>query len=438
VLPFFGIVSEIVPVFSRKPLFGYRAMVLSFVAIAGLSMAVWAHHMFTTGLVFLPFFSVASFAIAVPTGIKIFNWIATMWRGQLSFPTPMLFALGLIYIFVIGGISGVIVASPPLDFHLHDTYYVVGHLHNVLIGGTVYALFAGIYFWFPKATGRRLSERLGRIHFATWIVGFTLTFLPQYQLGASGMPRRYADYAADAGWTELNLLSTAGSLVLAVGMVPFLLAIVDALRRPPDQPDDPWGGNSLEWWTSSPPPHHNFRTLPAITSERPVHDARVAAARGARPATEAPPAGLRPMSMPEEVRFFGRSAVFGLVVAAVYWFLSYETAGTVLLLGFGLASLLGAFWLGRQASRRHGIDEPPWRWIALPSAEREALFPETAERLPGRTVAPLAVGLGLSLAALALIYGGWLLLAGLVPVLAGAWTWIGTVMAEWRAGDSQA
>jgi cytochrome c oxidase subunit I len=278
ILPFFGIVTEIIPVFSRKPIFGYRAFVFATLLIAALSLSVWAHHMFTTGAVSLPFFAAASFAIAVPTGIKFFNWIATMWRGRLSFPTPMLWCLGFLYMFVIGGITGVIVASPPLDFHLQDTYFVVAHLHNVLIGGTVFAMFAGLYFWFPKMTGRRLDERLGRIHFAAWLVGFVLTFLPQYQLGLDGMPRRIADYGSATGWEQLNLLSTIGSLLLGLGTLPFLLAVVLALRRPPDQPDDPWQANSLEWATSSPPPHHNFRRLPPIRSERPVFDARVAAA----------------------------------------------------------------------------------------------------------------------------------------------------------------
>ena len=274
ILPFFGIVSEVVPVFSRKPLFGYRAMIFSFIVIAGYSMGVWAHHMFTTGAVSLPFFSLTSYIIAVPTGIKFFNWIATMWGGRLRFPTPMLFCLGLMYVFLVGGVTGVILASPPLDFHLHDTYFVVAHMHTVMVGGTVFAAFAGIYFWFPKATGRRLSEPLGKAHFVLWTAGTTLTFAPQYQLGASGMPRRYADYAAVPGWPELNVLSTAGALLLAVSMVPFALAIAAALRRPPDGVDDPWDANSLEWWTSSPPPHHNFRSLPPIRSERPTFEAR--------------------------------------------------------------------------------------------------------------------------------------------------------------------
>jgi cytochrome c oxidase subunit 1 len=277
-LPFFGMISEIVPVFSRKPLFGYRFVVIATILIGAYSMAVWAHHMYTTGAVNLPFFAITSFAIAVPTGIKIFNWMATMFRGRLSFETPMLFATGFIYLFVIGGITGVIVASPPLDFQFHDTYFVVAHFHNVLVGGSVFGLFGGIYFWFPKMFGRRLDERLGRIHFWSWVVGFVMTFLPQYQLGAMGMPRRYPDYSPDLGWTTLNTISTLGSMLLGLGTIPFLVAVFLALRRTPDQPNDPWGGNSLEWWTTSPPPHHNFRSIPPIRSERPVFDARQAAA----------------------------------------------------------------------------------------------------------------------------------------------------------------
>ncbi len=273
-LPFFGIVSEIIPTFSSKPLFGYRIMVLASITIAALSMGVWAHHMFTTATVELPFFSAMSLAIAVPTGIKLFNWIATMWNGRLRFTTAMLWAVGVIYVFVVGGISGVIVASPPLDFDFQDTYFVVAHLHNVLIGITVFAVFGGIYYWFPKATGRFLDERLGRLHFACWAVGVVVTFLPQYELGALGMPRRIADYSPATGWGDLNLISTVGSFLLGVGILPFLAALILALRQSATAPDDPWEGNSLEWATSSPPPHHNFRSLPPVTSERPVFDAR--------------------------------------------------------------------------------------------------------------------------------------------------------------------
>jgi cytochrome c oxidase subunit I len=276
ILPFFGVITEIVSVFSRKPVFGYVAFIFATIAIASLSMAVWAHHMFTTGAVSLPFFSLMSFAIAVPTGIKFFNWIATMWRGHLTFETPMLWAIGFLYLFLLGGITGIIVASPPLDFPLQDTYFVVAHFHNTLIGGSVFAIFAAIYYWFPKMTGRRLSERLGRIQFVLWVVGFTMTFLPQYELGLLGMPRRIADYGPTNGWTDLNVVSSVGAAIMGLGVVPFLIAVTEALRRPPDQPPDPWGGSTLEWWTDSPPPPGNFRDLPPIRSARPVFDARLA------------------------------------------------------------------------------------------------------------------------------------------------------------------
>ncbi|MFL5711310.1 MAG: cbb3-type cytochrome c oxidase subunit I, partial [Chloroflexota bacterium] len=272
ILPFFGVITEIISVFSRKGVFGYGAFVLATIAIASLSMTVWAHHMFTTGAVSLPFFSLASFAIAVPTGIKFFNWIATMWGGRLTFETPMLWAIGFLYLFLLGGITGIVVASPALDFHLQDTYFVVAHFHNTLIGGSVFAIFAALYYWFPKMAGRRLSERLGRLQFALMFVGFLLTFLPQYQLGLLGMPRRIADYAAANGWTELNVLSTVGSALLGIGVVPFLIAVVLAMRSPADQPANPWGGGTLEWWTDSPPPPGNFRSLPRIRSNRPVLD----------------------------------------------------------------------------------------------------------------------------------------------------------------------
>ncbi len=275
VLPAFGIVSEVFPVFSSKPLFGYKAVIIATSAIAGLSMSVWAHHMFTTGAVSLPFFSIMSFLIAVPTGIKIFNWTATMWGGRLRFTTAMLFAIGLLYVFTIGGISGVMVASPPLDFQFQDTYFVVAHMHNVLIGGTVFGIFSGLFFWFPKMSGRFLDERLGRIAWVCWIVGFTATFIPQYVLGAEGMPRRIADYDPETGWGPLNAVSTVGAVLLGLGTLAIVVAVVEALRRPPEAGPDPWEGNSLEWATSSPPPHHNFVSLPPIRSERPVFDERM-------------------------------------------------------------------------------------------------------------------------------------------------------------------
>jgi cytochrome c oxidase subunit 1 len=273
-LPFFGIISEIIPVFSRKPMFGYRGLVYATIAITALSMTVWAHHMFATGAVLLPFFSLLSYMIAVPTGIKFFNWIGTMWRGQLTFETPMLFAVGFLVTFLFGGLTGVLLAAPPIDFHVTDTYFVVGHFHYVLFGTIVFATFGGIYFWFPKITGRMLNEPLGKLHFWTTLIGFHLTFLVHHWLGAEGMPRRYADYLSSDGFTTLNVLSTVGAFLLGLSMLPFLWNVFRSYRYgDPAGGDDPWGhGNSLEWATTCPPPRHNFTELPRIRSERPAFE----------------------------------------------------------------------------------------------------------------------------------------------------------------------
>ncbi len=273
-LPFFGIVSEVFPVFSRKPLFGYKGLVAATLGIAALSMTVWAHHMFATGAVLLPFFSFLSFLIAVPTGIKFFNWIGTMWRGQLTFETPMLFALGFLATFLFGGLSGVLLASPPIDFHVSDSYFVVAHFHYVLFGTIVFAAYAGIYFWFPKMTGRMLDDRLGKYHFWMTFIGFHATFLVQHWLGNQSMPRRYADYLEMDGWTTLNTVSTVGSFILGASTLPFLWNVWKSYKLGRVVTvDDPWGhGNSLEWATSCPPPRHNFVELPRIRSERPAFD----------------------------------------------------------------------------------------------------------------------------------------------------------------------
>ncbi|MFC7425508.1 aa3-type cytochrome oxidase subunit I [Nocardia tengchongensis] len=273
-LPFFGIVSEIFPVFSRKPIFGYTTLVYATLGIAALSIAVWAHHMYATGAVLLPYFSFMTFLIAVPTGVKFFNWIGTMWRGQLTFETPMLWSVGFLVTFLFGGLSGVILAAPPIDFHVSDTYFVVAHFHYVLFGTIVFATFAGIYFWFPKMTGRMMDERLGKWHFWATFVGFHTTFLVQHWLGNMGMPRRYADYLPSDGFATLNTISTIGAFILGSSMLPFIWNVFKSYRYGEVVTvDDPWGyGNSLEWATSCPPPRHNFYELPRIRSERPAFE----------------------------------------------------------------------------------------------------------------------------------------------------------------------
>jgi cytochrome c oxidase subunit 1 len=274
VLPAMGMISEILPVFSRKPLFGYKAFVFATAGIGALGFSVWAHHMFTTGAVYLPFFSLMTFFIAVPTGVKMFNWIFTLFRGKLTFSTPLLFALGFLSMFLIGGINGAFSASVPVDFALHDTYWVVAHLHYVLFGGSVFGVMAGLYYWFPKMTGRMLGEGLGKVQFVLMFVGFNLTFFPMHQLGLAGMPRRIADYAANAGWNDLNLAATVGGFMIAASMIPLLWNIFVSLRGGTPAGDDPWEANTLEWATSSPPPPYNFDHLPEIRSERPLFDLR--------------------------------------------------------------------------------------------------------------------------------------------------------------------
>ena len=273
-LPFFGIVSEIFPVFSRKPIFGYKTLIYATISIAALSMTVWAHHMYVTGSVLLPFFALMTMLIAVPTGVKIFNWLGTMWRGSITFETPMLWSLGFLVTFVFGGLTGVILASPALDFHLSDTYFVVAHFHYVVFGTVVFAMFAGFYFWWPKWTGKMLDERLGKIHFWVLFFGFHTTFLVQHWLGVMAMPRRYYTYLPSDGVTWGNQLSTIGAMVLGASMIPFLLNVYITSRRAPKvEINDPWGyGRSLEWATSCPPPRHNFTSIPRIRSESPAFD----------------------------------------------------------------------------------------------------------------------------------------------------------------------
>src|SRR5699024_5470764 len=301
-LPFFGIVTEIIPAFSRKPIFGYKTLVGATIAIAALSVTVWAHHMYTLGTVMLEFFAFMTMLIAVPTGVKFFNWIGTVWRGSITFETPMLFTLGFLTTFIFGGLTGVILSTPVLDFHIQDTYFVVAHFHYVMAGTVVFGMFAGFDFWWPKMFGHKLSESIGKVHFWLLTIGFHMTFLIQHWLGVIGAPRRYVDYRAEDNCDWLHHVPTVGAIIIGASTQPFLLTgdnvdwlihvstvgafimgastlpfllnvVLTHIRTEKIEVDGPWGfGASLEWATSCPPPRHNFHSLPRIRSERPAFD----------------------------------------------------------------------------------------------------------------------------------------------------------------------
>jgi cytochrome c oxidase subunit 1 len=310
ILPAFGIISEVVPVFSRRRIFGYAAIIYSGIAIGFLGFTVWAHHMFVVGLspIADAIFSLDSMIIAVPTSIKIFNWVATMWGGRLNLKTPMLFAIGFISMFMIGGFSGITLATVPVDWQVTDTYYVVAHLHYVLFGGTVFAIFAGLYYWFPKMTGRFLSEKIGALQFWFMVLGFNLTFLPMHIQGLMGMPRRIYTYAANTSWGDLNFLETIGSFIIAIAVGIFLWNVAVSMRRGRPADGDPWHGHTLEWAVSSPPPGYNFAVAPIVHSRWPLLEENPGSVAEAHFAT-----GVT--DIPEETSVFPLVVAFGLGVA---------------------------------------------------------------------------------------------------------------------------
>jgi len=273
VVPLMGVVSEIVPVFSRKPIFGYRAFVYATLSIGALGTMVWAHHMFTTGSINVAFFAATSLLIAIPTGVKMFNWAATMYRGKVQWSSAMLFAIGFMSMFLIGGITGVFLGSGAIDFGVHDTYYVVGHFHYVLVSAALFAVMAAFFYWFPKMTGRLLNETWGKVQWVLMFIGANMTFFTQQYLGLQGMPRRIQTYYKTE-WSSLNMLATTGSFILGLGILVFVINVLVSRKKGKIAGDDPWDANTLEWATTSPPPYYNFDALPPIRSERPLWDAK--------------------------------------------------------------------------------------------------------------------------------------------------------------------
>ena len=318
ILPAFGIVSEVIPTFARKPLFGSPVMIYSGILIGFFGFGVWSHHMFSAGMgpVADAAFSIATMLIAIPTGVKIFNWLATLWGGTIRFTTAFLFAAGVVGLFTIGGLSGIMHASPPVDLQQTDSYFVVAHMHYVMIGGSLFGIFAGLYYWWPKMTGRLLGERLGRLNFWTMVLGFNVAFFPQHFLGALGMPRRIYTYPADAGWTLWSLVSTIGAFILGVGIALFVVNALVSLRRGARAPADPWDGRTLEWRTSSPPPLHDFDDIPPVYSRDTFWREKYGDRLGRKPVPR-PPLPERPGIHLPAPSFWPVVAAVGMLAAAV-------------------------------------------------------------------------------------------------------------------------
>ena len=431
-LPFFGIVTEILPVFSRKPVFGYKGMVFATMAIAALSTGVWAHHMFTTGAVLLPFFSFLSLLIAVPTGIKFFNWIGTMWHGQLTFTTPMLFSIGFLFAFLMGGVTGIMLASPPIDFATHDTYFVVAHFHQVLFGTAVFAGFAGLYYWYPKMFGRMLRESLGKWHFWLMFIGFWITFMPQYVVGLLGMPRRVASYPSNLGWQSYNIVSTVGAFIIGASFAFLLVNFFVSWRKPIAAGNNPWDAQTLEWFTTSPPPHHNYTHLPPIRSERPTWDYNHPDASTSRTARRPTPTVRRTERSTQA--YEGRVALPALPRR-----LLRRHRHLVLVLGLRRRRR-------RDAARRDAARLPARLLLLLlaPALPRPQVFfwgkiPASGERpedlddaemadgagtidsFPGSSIWPFVMGMGAFLLVLSMVFGVWLTFLA-VPLILTALT----------------